>query len=184
MNIPIRTDPDFKPKRERIIDLRPFFDKPNTKEQEEDNKEETFDIQEPLLNYEGERETFSSSELIISPAIRAEKQRETMLEMEREERKAQRPLRYIALDIFLALLKAILVFLIERYQTLERTLRPFETKHTEKQLYYLWISLPGTIRTANDILLYYPLMSRAQRYKLLRIRRDTLRMFQKIYEKK
>lgn len=183
MNIPIRTDPDFKPDTKRTIDLRPFFDKPNIEEENID-EEETFDIREPFLDNIEEMELPPSPELIVSPSIRSEKQHETMLEMERDERKAQRPLKYITLDIFLVILKTILVFLIERYQTLERTLRPFETKHTEKQLYWLWISLPATIRTANDILLYYPLMSRAQRYKLLRIRRDTLRMFQKVYEKK
>jgi len=43
MNIPIRTDPDFKPDTKRTIDLRPFFDKPNIEEENID-EEETFDI--------------------------------------------------------------------------------------------------------------------------------------------
>lgn len=212
MNIPIRTDPDFKPDTRRIIDLRGFFDtpKPDTetlgrqeKEKQENEtkergrekqetkamehwqeEEDIFDIEEPFFDDEEEAELPPSPELVVSPALKSERRRETMLETERMERKTQRPLKYKALDVFLFIFQTFLVSLIERYQTLERILRPFETKHTDKQLGYLALSLPNSVKTTDQILLYYPLLSRTQRYKLLRMRRDRLRMFQKIYEKR
>ena len=188
MNALVRTDPDFSPDMKRTIDLRPFFNEPNKKDvvcdTEEIDEEEKFDINEPLLDEWDDAELPPNLDLVVSPAIRAERKRKTMLEIEREERRMLKPFKYLVLYTLLDYLQSVLLFLLEGYQILEGKIRPFQTKHTEKQLYYLGISLPNTIKSASQVLLFYPSLSKTQRYKVLRARRDTLRMYEKIYEKK
>ena len=192
MNIPIRTDPDFKPDAKRTIDLRPFFNEPNQKkatDYKEDmgtgtDEEETFDMDKPLPDEWKDENIPPSLDLVVSPALRAERKRQTTLQIEREERRIRRPFKYLVLYTLLDCLQAVLVSLLEVYQTLEGKIRPFETKHTERQLYYLGLSLPNTVKSARQVLLFYPNLSKTQRYKVLRARRDTLRMYEKIYEKK
>lgn len=190
MNIPIKTDQDFKTDTKRTIDLRPFFDEPirkNTlgdKEEMKTDEEATFDMDKPLPDEWDDANIPPDLNLVVSPAIRAERKREKILETEREERRTRRPFKYLVLYTLLDCLQSVLLSLLEGYQILEGKIRPFQTKHTEKQLYYLGISLPNTIKSASQVLLFYPSLSKTQRYKVLRARRDTLRMYEKIYEKR
>lgn len=62
-------------------------------------------------------------------------------------------------------------------------MNPFETKHTEEQLAYLALSLPNSVKTAEQVLLYFPLMSRTQRYRMLRMRKDKLEMYERVFKK-
>lgn len=190
MNIPIRTDPDFKPKSKRTIDLRPFFNESSQKKTASNkeeiviDEEETFDMDKPLPDEWDDVDTPPDLNMVVSPAIRAERKYEKVLEAEREERRIRKPFKYLVLYTILDCLQSMLLSLLEGYQTLEGKIRPFSTKHTEKQLYYLGISLPNNIKSASQVLLFYPSLSKTQRYKVLRARRDTLRMYEKVYEKK
>lgn len=172
MNVPIRTDPDFKLDAKRTIDLRPFFQNEEKADEMENEPEE-----------QEEKEVFYVPETVVSPAYREEVRRKKYLLWEREERERNKPVIRAFLEGFRNVAKAVLVFLIERFQDFEQYLNPFETKHTEKELYYLAISLPNTVKRAEDVLLYYPQMSRRQRYELLKIRRERLAMHKRIFER-
>lgn len=168
MEVRIDRDPDFKPDAKRTIDVRPFFGQPK---KEDDEEGESYD--QP-----------AAPEMVVSPAYAEENRRRAVLEEERARRERDKPFRKEFEEWFLGFAKSALVFLIEAYQAYERRVRPFETKYEEKQLYYLAISLPNTVRSADDVLLYFPLMSRSIRYKVLKMRKDTLATYRKIYEKR
>lgn len=172
MNVPIRYDPDFKPTAQRTIDLRPFF-----KDEEENG------VENGVEDGAEEKEIPYVPETVVSPAYREEERRRKYLLWEREERERNKPVMRIFLEGFRDITKAVLVFLIERFQDFEQYLNPFETKHTEKELYYLAISLPNTVKRAEDVLLCYPQMSRRQRYELLKIKKDRLAMHKRIFER-
>jgi hypothetical protein len=90
-------DLENKTNTSRIIDLRPFFDE--EKEAKEEGENENIQI---LNNMN-----------IVSPAIRAEKKRETDIKYEKEERQERKPFKYIFSKICLLAFKKILVFFIE-----------------------------------------------------------------------
>lgn len=171
MEVRIDRDPDFKPDATRTIDVRPFFERP---EKEDDGEDGGF----------CDRPAGPAPEMVVSPAYAEENRRRAVLEEERARRERDKPFRKEFEEWFLGFAKSALVFLIEAYQAYERRVKPFETKYEEKQLYYLAISLPNTVRNADDVLLYFPLMSRSIRYKVLRMRKDTLATYRKIYEKR
>ena len=191
MNVIIRNDPDFKPDARRTIDLRPFFDEPKVVEtrkkqwsKDDIDENETFDIDEPIPDEYEEKELPPSLQGVVSPAIRSETRRGTILKTEQEERERSKSIKRVFLEGLLATFETIIIFLLRQFQDFRTYLDPFETKHTEAQLCYLGLSLPNNVRTADQILLYYPLLSRTQRYKMLRMRRDKLAMYRKIYEKR
>lgn len=171
MEVRIDRDPDFKPDAKRTIDIRPFFGEP----EKEDDGEEGASYGRPAA---------PAPDMVVSPAYAEENRRRTNLEEERARRERDKPIRKEFEEWFLEFAKSALVFLIMAYQAYERRVRPFETKYEEKQLYYLAISLPNTVRNADDVLLYFPLMSRSIRYKVLKMRKDTLATYRKIYEKR
>lgn len=171
MNIPIRYDPDFGPDTKRTIDLRPFFRDP-----EEEAMETTTppSVDESLV---------LDRKLIVSPAVRSEERRERILEMERGERAMRKPIKRKLLEVLLKVSETVVIFLLERFQDFSRYVNPFETKHTEEELAYISLSLPQSVRTADQVLLYMPLLSRTQRYKILRMRRDKLAMYERVFKK-
>lgn len=174
MNVQVRHDPDFKPDAKRTIDIRPFFDDPKSEEEEnaiEENHEET------------PSETAPSFGLVVSPAYREEGRRKRILEMEQEERAHSKPFKRVFLEWLRNISEVIIIFLIQRFQDFDRYINPFKTKHTEEQLAFLALSLPNSCRTADQVLLYFPLASRTQRYKMLRMRKDKLAMFERVFKK-
>ena len=120
---------------------------------------------------------------IVSPALREEGRRERNLMIEREERAQRKPIKRKLLEVLLGIFEQLLIFLLEYFQNFSQYLNPFETKHTEEELAYLAMSLPNTVRTADQILLYYPLISRTQRYKILKMRKDKIAMYERIFKK-
>lgn len=173
MNIPIRYDPDFKPDAKRTIDLRPFF-KDSDSEEDIIDATDSPSIMESLVPDKG---------LIVSPAVRSEERRERILEVEREERLLSKSFRRMFLEWLRDTFETAIVFLIKRFQDFSQYVNPFETKHTEEELAYLALSLPQSVRTADQVLLYFPLVSRTQRYKMLRMRRDKLAMYERVFKK-
>jgi hypothetical protein len=161
-------DLENKTNTSRIIDLRPFFDE--EKEAKEEGENENIQI---LNNMN-----------IVSPAIRAEKKRETDIKYEKEERQERKPFKYIFSKICLLAFKKILVFFIEFYQNLEQKMNPFEKKYDEKQLFYISMSIPENIKTEKDLLILCPFLSRSIRFKILNMKKNTLKTYEEVFNKK
>jgi hypothetical protein len=119
--------------------------------------------------------------MIVSPALRAEKKREKVLKIEKEERESKRPFKYIFFRISLTIFKRILIYFLEIYQNLEQKLNPFQKKYDERRLFFLSISMSDNIKTEKDVLLIYPEFSRSLRYKLLNMRKNALKTYQEVY---
>ncbi len=134
----------------------------------------------------------AASGFIVSPAIRSERKRLENMEREKAEKRSNTTLRRLFAGWLLSLAKRTLFSLLELYQTTEEKYRAgewggagdFTTKYTDKELYYLAISLPQNIRTAEDILGIMPFMGRKHRYRLMDIKRNQLKMYRKIFEKR
>lgn len=90
-----------------------------------------------------------------------------------------------------AVLKALTVSFAFLWQKADSALRAlkyggidFDTRFTDEQLFYIAISTPETVRTADDLLSLYPLMSAKHRYRILQIRKEKIAMFRRIFKRK
>lgn len=182
-NLSVRTDPDFVPNASNTIDIRPYF-------QSEISEEKKKDWEDVEYTENEQWEPFVP-ELIISESRKVEEKRKQERRAKREEKEYWQAWKFGIFRIFLSLFKIILVFSIERYQKWDRKLRAlewgginFDKKYDEQTLYYLWFGLPMTIKTVEDVLLHFPLMNRKTCYRLLKIRKQKLEMYDRIFHKK
>lgn len=179
--LPVRTDPDFIPNASNTIDIRKYFQSEELKkveDWEEAQYVETEDA-EPFV-----------PELIVAPSHRAEEKRKQERQMRREEKEYWQAWKFGIFRILLSLFKTILVFSIERFQWLEKKLRAleqgginFDRKYSERTIFFLSISLPETIRTVEEIMLIMPLIPRKVAYQMLKIRKEKLAMYNRVFNK-
>jgi len=81
--------------------------------------------------------------------------------------------------------------MLELYQVMEERYKAqewggagdFTTKYTDETLYLIAMALPQSLKTADDLLTVFPLMSRPHRYRLLSYRRDKVKMYRRIFKK-
>lgn len=163
-------DHDFC-KRETTIDIRPLLSDNN-------NDIEYLEIEkrEPII-----------PELIISNS----KIKINKMEDKFEKNFKNKSIKYLILKLLLVLYKKFLIALIylyhiirEKIESIKRGWINFERKYSDKTLFYLSISLPENIKDVNDVNLYYPLLSQKNCYRLLKLRKEKIKMFADVFDKK
>lgn len=188
-NIPIRYNMDLtttkSSKHPHTIDLCPYFE-PKQEEIVEDITEES-DIN---LNEYKHSKTFTP-EIIVSQSRIVDDRNRLLQQKKKEERKELLTWKYWIFRLFLFVMKKILIFSILLYQKFDNKLRAiewwginFDRKYSEKTIFYLSISLPETVKNVDDILIYFPLISRKLAYRMLKIRREQLWMYNEVFNKK
>ncbi len=162
-------DPDFR-KRELTLDIRPLLsDNNNDMEYIEDEK----------------RYPLTPEIIVTNSKIKVSKNKDKFESMK------NRTLKYFLLNFLLYIYKKILILLIYLFhnfrEVVERVKRwwiNFEKKYSDRTLFFLSISLPENIVDVKDINLYYPLLSQKNCYKLLKIRKEKIKMFNEVFDKK
>ncbi|MDD2487455.1 MAG: hypothetical protein PHS92_03730 [Candidatus Gracilibacteria bacterium] len=171
------TDPDFKTGGSDIIDIRPLLsDKWYLEDQEYGERERG----EPLI-----------PKVIVSQSRKIEIKNRKILARRKKIKALIIKLKYGVFRVFLFIYRKILILFIGVYQKLENKIRSlewgginFDVKYDEKTLYFLAVSLPQTVYNVEQILMYYPILSKKNCYKLLEIRRNELKKFNEIFNKR
>lgn len=175
----IKTDPDFIPDASRTIDIRKYFPSEMEKKEDDDVRYLETEEWEPYM-----------PEIIVSESRKTERKRKQIQQEKREEKEYWQAWKFGIFRVLLSCMKKLLIFSIERYQKWERKLRAwewgginFDTQYTAETIFYLAISLPATVRNVEDVLLRFPLVSRKVAYRILRVRKEKMEMYDRVFNK-
>lgn len=168
-------------------DIDGDFDRDDEDNCEYDNESEESEPGEDELISTPITPVFTKTPIVSLNRLSIEKSK-AQKQAQKAEKNERKTMKFLPLRILVSLSRFMtlrMVLLHQRFALAVRKLEnwwvDFEKKFSQQELFYLGISLPRTIKTPKDVLLYFPLLSLRTCAQLLDIRKNHLKSYKKIY---